>query len=69
MKSLCYFEFPGLVHAVEWDEDLRVYSIRLRSGKDYVVLLFPPKQLVGLLKSMSAACEKTAIAKAEGGEK
>lgn len=59
MKSLTFYEFPRLASHVEYDPELNVYTIRLETTGNQMVLILTPAQLSLLcdrmLEGVSAA--------------
>ena len=45
MRHLSFFEFPGLETSVEYDGELGVYTIKLTTDGNQMVLILTPSQL------------------------
>ncbi len=61
MRHLSFFEFPGLETSVEYDGELRVYTIKLTTDGNQMVLILTPSQLSHLCDKLLESVINTPV--------
>ena len=59
MRQLSFYEFPGLQSEVAYDEELKVYTISLKTDGNKIVLILTPEQLSSLCDALLASVVTT----------
>ena len=61
MRHLSFHEFPNLTTAVDYDNELHVYTIKMTTDGNQMILILTPTQLSGLCDSLLESVIDTPI--------